>query len=89
VDIRLPVGAIFTIYGLLLTVYGLVGGDVEARHMLLGLQVNIVAGMGMLIFGVSFLYLARKGTPSVRSSSASAEGRAIEDRERRTGLEGH
>ncbi len=88
-DIRLPVGAIFTIYGVLLTVYGLIAGDGEARHMLLGLQVNIVAGVGMLIFGVSFLYLARKGTPSVRSSSASPEGRAIEERERRTGLEGH
>jgi membrane protein implicated in regulation of membrane protease activity len=89
VDIRLPVGAIFTIYGVLLTVYGLTAGDVEVRHMLLGLQVNIVAGVGMLIFGVSFLYLARKGTRTVRSSSSSAEGRAIEDRERRTGLEGH
>jgi hypothetical protein len=89
VDIRLPVGAIFTIYGVLLTVYGLIAGDGEARHMLLGLQVNIVAGVGMLIFGVTFLYLARRGTPSVRSSSASAEGRAIEERERRTGLEGH
>ena len=88
-DIRLPVGAIFTIYGLLLTVYGLMSGDVQARHMLLGLQVNIVAGLGMLIFGGSFLYLARKGTPTVRTSSASPEGRAIEDRERRTGLEGH
>ena len=88
-DIRLPVGAIFAIYGLLLTVYGFMSGDVEARHMLLGLQVNLVAGVGMLIFGGSFLYLARKGTPSVRTSSASAEGRAIEDRDRRTGLEGH
>ena len=88
-DIRLPVGAIFAIYGLLLTVYGLMSGDVEARHMLLGLQANIVAGVGMLIFGASFLYLARKGTPTVRSSSLSAEGRAIESRERRTGLEGH
>ena len=87
-DIRLPVGAIFAIYGLLLTLYGLMSGDVEARHMLMGLHVNIVAGMGMLIFGGCFLYLARKGTPTVRSSSASPEGRAIENRERRTGLEG-
>ncbi len=88
-DIRVPVGAIFTIYGLLLTIYGLIAGDVEARHMLIGLQVNIVAGVGMLIFGGTFLYLARKGTPTVRRADASVEGRAIEDRERRTGLEGH
>jgi hypothetical protein len=88
VDIRFPVGTIFTIYGLLLLVYGFVSSDVEARHMLLGLQVNVVAGIGMLLFGGSFLYLSRKGTPSARSSSTSAEGRAIEDRERRTRLEG-
>ena len=88
-DIRLPVGAIFGIYGVLLTFYGLIAGDSEPRHMLLGLQVNIVAGVGMLIFGGAFLYLARKGTPSARRSDASVEGRAIEDRERRTGLEGH
>lgn len=88
-DIRLPVGAIFSIDGVLLTFYGLIAGDVEPRHMLLGLQVNIVAGVGMLIFGGAFLYLARKGTPSARRSEASVEGRAIEERERRTGLEGH
>ena len=87
-DIRLPVGAIFSIYGVLLTFYGLIAGDVQPRHMLLGLQVNIVAGVGMLIFGGAFLYLAGKGTPSARRSEASAEGRAIEERERRTGLEG-
>ena len=88
-DIRLPVGAIFSIYGVLLTFFGLIAGDVEPRHMLLGLHVNIVAGVGMLIFGGAFLYLARKGTPSARRSEASVEGRAIEERERRTGLEGH
>ena len=86
-DIRFPVGTIFTVYGVLLIVYGLISSDVEARHMLLGLQVNIVAGVGMLVFGGSFLYLSRRGGPTVRRSSASPEGRAIENRERRTGLE--
>jgi hypothetical protein len=87
VDIRFPVGAIFAVYGVLLIFYGFISSDVEARHMLLGLQVNIVAGVGMLIFGGSFLYLSRQGKPTVRSSSDSPEGRAIESRERRRGLE--
>jgi type IV secretory pathway VirB2 component (pilin) len=87
VDIRFPVGTIFAVYGVLLIGYGLISGDVEARHMLLGLQVNIVAGIGMLVFGGSFLYLSRRGTPTVRRSSTSPEGRAIENRERRSGLE--
>jgi hypothetical protein len=87
VDIRFPVGTIFAVYGVLLIVYGFISGDVEARHMLLGLQVNVVAGVGMLLFGGSFLYLSRRGKPTVRRSSDSPEGRAIENRERRSGLE--
>ena len=86
-DIRFPVGAIFAVYGVLLIVYGLISSDVEARHMMFGLQVNVVAGIGMLVFGGTFLYLARHGSPTVRRSSASPEGRAIESREKRTGLE--
>jgi hypothetical protein len=87
VDIRIPVGSIFAVYGVLLILYGLISSDVEARHLLFGVQVNIIAGMGMLVFGVSFLYLARRGGPTVRRSSASPEGRAMEAREKRTGLE--
>jgi hypothetical protein len=87
VDIRIPVGTIFTVYGVLLILYGLISSDVEARHLLFGVQVNIVAGIGMLVFGVSFLYLARRGGPTVRRSSASPEGRAMEAREKRTGVE--
>jgi hypothetical protein len=87
VDIRIPVGTIFTVYGVLLILYGLISSDVEARHLLFGVQVNIVAGIGMLVFGVSFLYLARRGGPTVRHSSASPEGRAMEAREKRTGVE--
>ena len=86
-DIRIPVGTIFAVYGVLLILYGLISSDVEARHMLLGVQVNIIAGIGMLVFGVSFLYLARRGGPTVRRSSASPEGRAMEAREKRSGLE--
>jgi hypothetical protein len=87
VDIRLPVGAIFAIYGVLLIIWGFVSGDLEPRHMVGALQVNVWAGFGMLLFGGGFLYLSRRGTPTVRSSSSSPEGRAIEERERRTGLE--
>ena len=86
-DIRIPVGTIFTVYGVLLILYGLISSDVEARHLVFGVQVNIVAGIGMLVFGASFLYLARRGGPTVRRSSASPEGRAMEARQKRTRLE--
>jgi hypothetical protein len=69
VDIRVPVGAIFAIYGILLVAYGVASGDVEARHMINGLNVNIWAGIGMLVFGCVFLFLARR-SPQVPRSTA-------------------
>jgi hypothetical protein len=69
VDIRLPVGAIFTVYGLILSVFGLAAGDLDAHHMIAGLNVNIVAGVGMLVFGVFMLFLARRA-PRVPQSTA-------------------
>jgi hypothetical protein len=69
VDIRLPVGAIFAIYGVLLVVYGFASGDLEPRHMINGLNVNVWAGSGMFIFGVGMLLLARR-SPSVPRSTA-------------------
>jgi hypothetical protein len=72
VDIRLPVGAIFTVYGAILTVYGLASGDLDAHHMIAGLNVNIVAGAGMLVFGLAMLYLARRA-PRLPQSTAGEE----------------
>ncbi len=73
-DIRLPVGAIFTFYGVILAIYGLASGDLDAHHMIAGLNVNIVAGAGMLVFGVTMLYLARRA-PRVPQSTAEPSPR--------------
>jgi hypothetical protein len=69
VDIRFPVGAIFAIYGVLLIGWGLASGDVAPHHMLLGLNVNVTSGIGMLIFGGSFLALSWRGGPTARSTT--------------------
>ena len=68
-DIRLPVGAIFAIYGVLLIVYGFASGDIEARHMINGLNVNVWAGSGMLVFGLFMLFLARRSPTGPRSTA--------------------
>lgn len=86
-DIRLPVGALFVSYGILLILYSLVGGSVEPRHMLAGLSANLVAGVAMLVFGIVLLVLHRTGGSRIQRATASVEGRAIEEREKRTGLE--
>jgi hypothetical protein len=69
VDIRLPVGAIFAIYGVMLVVWGLTSGDLEARHMINGINVNVWAGAGMFVFGTAMLVLARRSPTGPRSTA--------------------
>jgi hypothetical protein len=86
-DIRIPVGALFATYGVLLILYSLVSGDVAPRHMIGGINVNLVTGIAMLIFGSIFIWLSRRGGSKIRPAAASAEGRGTEEREKQTGLE--
>ncbi len=87
-DIRLPIGLMFGIFGVLLMAYGIVtsGSEMYARHSL-GLNINLWWGLAMLIFGMVMLLLARRSAATMRLAETSAEGRAIEDMEARTGRE--
>jgi hypothetical protein len=87
VDIRLPVGALFATYGVLLVLYSFTAADAEPRHMLAGMSVNLTTGIGMLLFGGWFLLLSRLRRATVRPAMTTPEGRATEEREKRTGLE--
>jgi hypothetical protein len=86
-DIRVPLGSLFAIYGVLLLVYGLIGGEVAPHHRLAGISATIVSGIGMLIFGLVMLTLSRRGGPTTRRAMTTPEGRATEEREKRRGLE--
>jgi hypothetical protein len=56
-DLRLPLGLIFTLFGILLTGYGLVSDPaIYARS--LGLNVNLGWGAVILVFGIWMLRLA-------------------------------
>ena len=59
VDIRIPIGLMFTIIGVLITVLGLVTiPDTEMYQKSLGYNVNILMGIFMLIFGIVMLFFA-------------------------------
>jgi hypothetical protein len=55
-DIRAPIGGLFTLLGLMLAGYGLVGADRAAS----GTNVNLWWGVVMIVFGVLMLFLARR-----------------------------
>ena len=60
-DIRLPIGGLFTVLGLLLAGYGLVSQK-ELYERSLGINVNLEWGLVMLVFGVIMVVLGRRGT---------------------------
>ena len=64
-DLRLPLGLMFTVFGLILTGVGLFGPAALAERSL-GINMNLWWGLFLLLFGVVMLLLtlsARKPKP--------------------------
>lgn len=61
-DLRLPIGILFSLFGLILTVFGwLTRNDTEMYVKSLGKNVNIEWGIVLLVFGAFMLFLAKRG----------------------------
>lgn len=60
IDIRLPIGLMFSVLGVLLLVFGLftAGSDIYLQSF--GFNVNLWVGLSMLIFGGLMLFYFRK-----------------------------
>jgi hypothetical protein len=59
-DVRIPIGGMFTIFGVVLIVYGLVS-DPAIYQRSLGINVNLWWGLVLLVFGLVMLWLAYRG----------------------------
>jgi len=58
-DIRFPIGLMFSIFGVLITIYGLATMGNEAMYVRsLNVNVNLVSGICMTVFGVIMLLLS-------------------------------
>ncbi len=58
-DLRVPIGLLFALMGVLLGIYGLVSGP-EVYRQSFGVNVNAWWGLVMLVFGLAMLALARR-----------------------------
>ena len=56
-DLRLPIGLIFTLFGAMLTIYGLVSGQAIYERSL-GINLNLIWGGVVLVFGLWMLIMA-------------------------------
>jgi hypothetical protein len=70
-DVRLPIGVMFAIIGLVLTVYGLITWSDKAMYeRSLGYNINFWWGLFLAIFGGAMLLLARRAAARTRQAAA-------------------
>ncbi len=51
-DIKIPIGLMFCILGIILTVHGiLTSGNTEMYEQSLGYNINLLSGLAMVVFG--------------------------------------
>lgn len=68
-DLRYPLGMLFTAFGVLLVGYGLLRP--EERAVMAVVNVNLYAGLPMLVFGVVTLWLARRAESREKPGAGS------------------
>lgn len=57
-DLRFPIGALFSFYGVALALYGLATNNSDVYQRSLGINVNLAWGLVLLVFGAAMLWLA-------------------------------
>ena len=65
-DIRFPVGFMFTLAGAILVVYGMIS-DPSIYGRSLGININLLWGSVLLGFGLVMLWIARRAGRGTRS----------------------
>jgi hypothetical protein len=89
-DIRVPIGGLFVVLGLVLGGYGVVtNGDAAQYERSMSVNINLWWGLVMLLFGALLLLLARSSRrgASAHPAGETPGGRETEEREHRLGLE--
>jgi hypothetical protein len=80
-DLRIPMGLMFTIVGAILSIYGLVTQGSPIYEKSVGMNINLIWGVVMLVFGISMFLLGRR--------SQNAPVKEIEGTTRPLGRSGH
>jgi hypothetical protein len=81
-DLRIPMGLMFTLTGMILSAFGLATRDrADLYAKSLGINANLWWGLVLLAFGLFMLWLGRRGQKRMKD----AQPAAVEDGEARKG----
>jgi len=58
-DLRVPMGMMFTIVGAILAIYGVITRGSEIYQRSAGMDINLIWGIVMLVFGLTMFLLGR------------------------------
>lgn len=75
-DIRLPLGLLFVVTGGMMTVYGLFTRGSAIYEKSLGIDINLIWGVVLSLFGLAMLllaYLDRRRTANAPPANSSSE----------------
>lgn len=76
-DLRWPIGLMFSLIGVLLVIYGLMtNSNPEIYARSLGLNINLYWGILLLVFGAAMLTMAWKGGRKAAADAASQSPRS-------------
>ena len=60
-DVRIPIGLLFIVFGAILSVCGVVAGTGNPAQQLFGVHIDLSWGLVQLAFGAVMLWLAQRG----------------------------
>ena len=77
-DLRLPIGIMFSLFGALLVIFGAVSGkEIYDTHSL-GININLIWGAVLLVFGAFMLLLTWRASRKPRPGEGSKTSRRDE-----------
>ena len=70
-DIKIPIGLLFSILGVLLTIYGLATiGNMELYERSMNININLWTGLTMVLIGIVLLATAKyRGEPAEKKEN--------------------
>jgi len=60
-DVRLPIGLMFVLFGAILSIFGVVSDPTIYRQHSLGVNINLYWGLVQIVFGLIMLFLTWRG----------------------------